>query len=405
MKLHTGELFWPQIGPLDPIEADTSIKEDREILIVGGGMSGAITAYTLSKAGYKVVLIEQNKIASGSSAANTGLIQYMSDQGLHTFIEQIGKKDAVHFYLASSKAVDVLTEINDEIPPLSFDTFAIKDSLILATEKEKVEDLQEEVNVQNKNGLNPSFITEEELEKIGIDAYGALKAKPDISLNPYGFIYRMIRAAKEKYDLQVFEETKYIQAKTEDDKERVILSMQGKKVEHTFSKVVFACGYNPPKEFEHLLENMTLSDTYVIVSNQDDFDENLDYLVWEVKDPYTYFKYTFDHRFMIGGLDEPSNGLQNPPVQDNAEKLIDATKEMLTDKEIPIENAYAYAAVFGESEDDLPYMGVNPENENQFIICGLGGNGTIYSTIGAQMTQQWVSGESLEEYDYLRLGR
>lgn len=85
MKLHTGNLYWPVNTEPISLNVNYNVDDNSDILVVGSGMSGALAAYELSKMGYRVTLIEQNKIASGSTSANTGLIQYMSDEGVKSF--------------------------------------------------------------------------------------------------------------------------------------------------------------------------------------------------------------------------------------------------------------------------------------------------------------------------------
>ena len=48
--------------------------ENKSVVIVGGGVIGACSAYFLAKAGAKVTLLEQNTMGSGCSLANCGLI-------------------------------------------------------------------------------------------------------------------------------------------------------------------------------------------------------------------------------------------------------------------------------------------------------------------------------------------
>ena len=47
---------------------------DTEILIVGGGIAGASTAYHLAALGRRVTLLERGEIASGASGVNAGAI-------------------------------------------------------------------------------------------------------------------------------------------------------------------------------------------------------------------------------------------------------------------------------------------------------------------------------------------
>lgn len=73
-----------------------------------------------------MTLIEQNRIASGSTSANTGLIQYMSDQGLKFFTEQIRSQNAIKFYNQSKEAVDDLIKIDKDLIDINQASFNLK---------------------------------------------------------------------------------------------------------------------------------------------------------------------------------------------------------------------------------------------------------------------------------------
>jgi sarcosine oxidase subunit beta len=53
---------------------DTNGVRDAEILVIGGGIAGASTAYHLATHGHRVVLVERGEIASGASGVNAGAI-------------------------------------------------------------------------------------------------------------------------------------------------------------------------------------------------------------------------------------------------------------------------------------------------------------------------------------------
>lgn len=70
-----------------------------EVLIVGGGMSGTLCAHVLTDAGYQdITVVEGRHVATGSSRANTGLLQVSSDTMLTEFIETLGEAPAKAFY-------------------------------------------------------------------------------------------------------------------------------------------------------------------------------------------------------------------------------------------------------------------------------------------------------------------
>mgnify|MGYP002712078518 CR=1 FL=1 len=404
MKLHKGGLFWPANTKDVKINLHTNLSENTDVLVVGSGMSGALSAYELSKAGYKVTIIDQNRIASGSTSANTGLIQYMSDQGVKKFAEQIGEDGAIRFYNQSKAAVDDLIKINGELVKIDQENFSQENSMILATEMKKVSDVKDETNMQKEIGYDVRYLNYDELASYNLKAYGGLLCGPDINLNPFAFVLRLLKTVVNNYNLEIVEGVKFIKCEKESGENIVSLEIGGQEIKKSYKKLVIATGYNPPDQFKKNLKNIELYKTYVAVSQKLEEKTYEDLLVWEVKDAYTYFKKTFDGRLMIGGFDEKSDMIKEKDVGKRDKDLIKGANSMLVYK-YDLDVEYSYTALFGISKDNLPYMGVDPENEDIFVICGVGGNGTVYSKIGASMVAKWIKGESLEEYETYKLGR
>lgn len=404
MKLHTGNLYWPVNTEPISLNINYNVDDNSDVLVVGSGMSGALAAYELAKNGYKVTLIEQNRIASGSTSANTGLIQYMSDEGVKSFSEQIGLEKAVKFYNQSKQAIDDLIKIDQELINISQANFKTSESLILASAKNKIQDVKDETKMQKEIGYEVSFLNKDDLKEHNINAYGGLLAGPDINLNPYAFVLRLLKTASEKYNLHIAEGVKFIEARKENADNIVILEIAGKKIIKAYKKIVIATGYNPPAQFEKHLKNVEIYRTYVAVSQVIDISDREDFLTWEVKDAYTYFKKTFASRLMVGGFDEKGDKLKEKDAKKHKYDLLKAANNMFVEKK-DLKSEYNYAALFGMSKDNLPYMGIDPENPDIFVVCGVGGNGTVYSKIAATMIAKWINNESLKDYDTYRLAR
>ena len=78
MKLYNGDLYWEKTYNKKTYSSlNENIKCD--VLVVGGGMSGALVANELIDRGMDTVLIDESQVAKGSTMASAGMLQYTSD--------------------------------------------------------------------------------------------------------------------------------------------------------------------------------------------------------------------------------------------------------------------------------------------------------------------------------------
>src|SRR5690349_20991031 len=78
--------------PFDYPQLEESINTD--VVIIGGGISGALMAYHLINAGVECVVVDGRTIGLGSTSASTSLLQYEIDVPLVELEKKIGKTDA-----------------------------------------------------------------------------------------------------------------------------------------------------------------------------------------------------------------------------------------------------------------------------------------------------------------------
>ncbi len=98
MDLHSGLPYWIVKNELydyfNPLDRDYS----SEVVIIGGGITGALIAHELCKAGFECCVIDKRTLATGSSAASTALLQYEIDVPLCEMVDKVGKDNAVLAY-------------------------------------------------------------------------------------------------------------------------------------------------------------------------------------------------------------------------------------------------------------------------------------------------------------------
>src|SRR4029434_9404128 len=95
MDLKTGDLYWPRLAGS---RTDRYPPPDRDVrcdvAVIGGGVTGALTAYHLARAGAGVVVLDRRAIGCGSTSASTGLLQYEIDTPLYKLIDLLGADHA-----------------------------------------------------------------------------------------------------------------------------------------------------------------------------------------------------------------------------------------------------------------------------------------------------------------------
>lgn len=399
MEMHNGNLYWPTTES-EQIVLQKPIKKERyDVLVIGAGMSGTLTAYTLYKDGVDFAVIDQGKVGAGSTAANTGLIQYSNDIMLHELAEQIGEEDAVRFYQLCAEAVDALDEVAGTVD--AKDVYIRRDSLCFASSEADVSKLEREYEMLTKHGLAAEWLDREALqERYPFDKPAALITNGDAAVNPLTLSRQVVRYLSTQ-NVPIFEETDVTEVVSDGDDWLVLTPAGTFKAGH----VIFATGYRPaPLLDTHRIE---LNRSYAIATNPvPDFDEwEGQALIWETKRPYLYLRTTVDGRIIAGGLDEEKAETPHSEtlIQKRAERLRQEVEALFPMYDLTVE--YAWVALFGESIDQLPFIGEHPDRPNLYYLLGYGGNGTVYSMLGSKILSELVRGIDNPDARIVRLNR
>ncbi|HWI48689.1 MAG TPA: FAD-dependent oxidoreductase [Rummeliibacillus sp.] len=90
---------------------DESIQTD--VCIIGGGLSGIMTAYHLAKAGKEVVLLEGNSLLHGATGHSTGKLTAQHGPVYQSIIEKFGLDSALLYYELNQKAISSAFDLVD----------------------------------------------------------------------------------------------------------------------------------------------------------------------------------------------------------------------------------------------------------------------------------------------------
>ncbi|TYS14080.1 FAD-binding oxidoreductase [Rossellomorea vietnamensis] len=400
MKLHNGSLYWPTTFTPTENEEKAFLPDDHyDAVIAGAGLSGVLCAYTLVEAGLKVALVDKRAAGAGSSSANTGLLQYSNDIMLHELINQIGENRAVTFYKLCLEAVDHLEKAADSIP---FDVdFKRRNSICFASKEEDAGKLHDEYEALKKHGFPVHFWTDKDLEKhMPFTKPAALVTQRDAEVNPYRFVMGIMQFLRE-HGADLFEHTEVTNTVEKEDYIVLETSRGNLKAKH----VIFCTGYEASMAGKSL--GTKINRSYAIATEPvADLSAWWDRaLIWETDRPYFYLRTTNDNRIIAGGLDEeiPHAPESREIIDRHGKRIADEIRKLFPHLDIAI--SHAWGASFGESLDNLPFIGLVPGKERTYCLLGYGGNGTVYSMLGAKILADLLQGNVTEGADIVKLER
>lgn len=361
---------------------------ETEVVILGGGISGALSAYYLSKAGIDCVVIDARGIGLGSTCASTSLLQYEIDVPLSELKNKIGYTNAVRSYQLCAQSILKLQDIADDV---GFKDFQLKNSLYYAVGKKDISFLKDEFKIRKENNFEVSFLDGEMIKsQYGFKAPAAILSELGGQADAYLFTHKL-----HQYNLRngckVFDRAKI--TKIAHNKDGVILKTEDRLTIKT-KKLVYATGYEAVNFVNKKIVN--LNSTYVTISEHDKAVKEFwkdDVIIWNTDDPYLYMRTTHNGRIIVGGRDEK---FYNPEKRD---RLIEKkTKELKKDfntlfPDITFNTQFSWAGTFGTTKDGLPFIGPYKPLLNSYFSLGFGGNGITFSQIAAEINCDLIMGK------------
>jgi len=387
MPLHYGDLFWPSTYSDPHRYPSLKMRKKTRAVIIGGGMSGVMCGYVLAKSGIDAILIEQNAIAAGSTSANTGLLQYSNDKMLSEFAEQLGEQDAVKFYRACKHASEQLNDIAEGLRRQV--DFKRRSSLYYASSPMDVPALRREFELLHRNGFDAEWWEENRIaESFPFHKAAAIVTHGDAEVNPYLFVHALAEEASLS-GLEIFENTAMLAIESTAEGYNVTTNDGKIEAKH----IIYAVGYVPELAGGRWIR-ARINRSYAIVTEPlpSLAEWHQRFLLWETARPYLYLRTTMDNRIIVGGLDENIRQpvLTEPELHTRSMRLLSELHRMFPDLAPQIR--YQWCAAFGESADGLPWIGEDPDRPGQYYCLGYGGNGTIYSMLGAEVIRDHLLG-------------
>lgn len=150
-----------------------------DVLIIGGGMAGILTAYFLHQKGVKYVLVEKDRICSGTTQNTTAKITFQHGLVYQKILKTKGLEPAQKYLEINKRALKKYEELckNAECD------YERKDNFVYSADNRLK--LENEMNALMKIGYNAEFCED---VSIPIKAVGAVKFPHQAQFNPLKFV-------------------------------------------------------------------------------------------------------------------------------------------------------------------------------------------------------------------------
>ncbi|MBL7931707.1 MAG: FAD-dependent oxidoreductase [Bacteroidia bacterium] len=398
MDLKTGMPYWLIKNGLPGHYPKLNEDLKTEVVIIGGGISGALAAYHLSKRGVSCVVLDRRTIGLGSTCASTSLVQYELDRTLYELSSLFGEHKAAQVYVEAVEAVHKLDDICEE---LKFKNKERCPSLYFADKKSNVTLLQKEYAMRKKAGIDVSLLEDSEIRnRFGFSAPGAIESATGLSIDVYMLCHALCNASL-KQGAKVYDRTEVI--KTEGKNKFKIYTDTGFTVSCNY--LVNAGGYEAGKNLKGIVK---LCSTYAIASEHFEDPSQLwpnRAMLWNTAKPYLYLRQTPDNRVIIGGRDELFyQAERRDDLIKRKSKLLEADFYKIF-PDLNFKSEFSWAGTFGVTKDSLPYIGSLKGNPRVYYSLGYGGNGILFSLTSAEIISDAITGKknnSAELYSFYR---
>lgn len=335
---------------------------ETDILIIGAGIAGILTAYMLKQNGRDVVLIDADKVAGGNTKNTTAKITSQHDLIYDKLISEFGEEKARQYAKANELAIKKYKEIIKE-RKIDCD-FEEKSAYVYSLNE--IENIKKEIEAAKKVGINAEFV---EKANLPFKIKGAIKFNNQAQFNPLKFLKDISK------DLTIYENTRALEIK-----DKLVITNKG---EITANNIVVATHYPIMNTPGYYFLKMHQERSYVIaLENVDDIDGM--YIDVD-KDGYSFRMYK--DLLLLGAIKQRTG-------ENEIGGSYDALRRVAKDLYPKSKEKYIWSAQDCMTIDGIPYIGkYSDETPNIYVATGFNKWGMTSSMVSAMIISDMILGK------------
>lgn len=392
MKLRH-EPYWLDRTPASRVPSFPRLRAhlDTRVVVVGAGLTGAATAWSLAAARVPVVLLESDAVCSGATAGAIGLIREDADASFPAHASAHGLRAARAMWQALRRASldfpSALRRIGVKCDAAAQDLLTIPGPTV------DLKTLRREYDARRAAGLEPRWVTAGAIGRgAALNAAGAIKTTAT-AFDPYRAGTGLIANAVKRGAL-VFERSPVTRIRT--GRHNVTVTTDGGSV--TAETVVIA-GASSIADLRQLRRHLQFRDGYGVVTAplaaavRRQIGSRSNALRVDAEVP-RFVRWLAEDRVLISGADQPA-----VPAQSRDRAIVQRTGQLM------YELTLSYPAIsgtapewgwsfrFDDTIDGLPYIGTHRNFPRHLFALGMGRHGAAVSWLAARILLRQVLGE------------
>lgn len=366
-----------------------------DVVVIGAGMAGVMTAWRLAQAGTSVVLLEKNHLATGDTGFTTAFVTRVPDAMLHDIVARHGQEFLQRLFRATREAQDELRRLVkhesiacDWVDCASYDCTYQKHDLVHRQEWEAAKNAEPGVRL----------LSGDDARAVGESIVSAIRFEGEAFFDVRKFIFGLLERSGAR-KIKIFEESAALEVSVTQAGVTVV-TKHGSVVAQ---RAVVTTGFPRPSfpEFRTLLTQKTTFALAARFAGQPPFSSDL---FWDTQRPYNYYRHRDANSIIIGGADHELGAVRGAKGKEHDALL--AFLQRHFPRPYTVTNAWS-GSLF-ETADGLPYIAEHPRYPRKlYVATGFNGNGMVIGALAGMILADLATGRTnvhAKLFDFSRTG-
>lgn len=359
------------------VAAPFPVKDNWDVIIVGGGITGISTAARLQEAGKHCLVIEAENLCFGTTGGTTAHINTLLDTPYTTIARNFGDDNA---RLVANAAKEAVESIAANIRKYNIDCgFSEADAYLFAQNDTQDKELEEILTATQAAGLSAAFTGS---IPVPLSFTKAIRVKGQAKFQPVDYVTGLARVFEQLGGAIIqhcrvtgVENNEWVEVET----------TQGV---FKARDLIYATHIPPGVNLVHLRCLPYRSYAMAVLLSDGKYPEDLSY---DMYDPYHYYRTQIVDGlpYLIAGGKDHRTG-----DADNTEQCFLQLEATIRKHFAIADIKYKWSSQYYEPSDGLPYIGSLPgQPEHIYVATGFGGNGMTYSHVAAAILEKLILDE------------